>query len=551
MMKNLLTTLLLCFGLNMLIAQSQSRSVPIDLDEGTNARDQVIADDLIVIGSECVGVDCSNGINFGFSTLILKENNLRLKFEDTSNSASFPTTDWTLEANASTNGGSNHFAILDDTNGKRPFQIEANAPNYSLFVKSSGNVGIGTDAPVVELHVKDGDSPTLRLEQDGSSGFTPQTWDVAGNEANFFVRDVTNGSKLSFKIKPGAPDNSLFVAADGDVGMGTASPQSALHVDNGNSETRLILEFDDQSAGSGGYAESVFRESGADKWSFGAASTTDGGRFYIFDYSNTRQVLTIDTDGDVGLGTSSNPQADLDINSGGMFSRINAGDATITTSSRRFKTNINRLEVEDILDKIANVPVTTYDWKAEYLREGEEPRLHNIGLIAEDFHTIFANGPETQISTREVQMALWLAAQKLHENDNEFEEQLQEKEQRIAELESQVIELTTRLDEITEMLQGNQETLLLGAQDRATLGQNYPNPSNGETVVDYYIPESTKTAEFQVSDLSGKVLKKININSFGIGKVNLISNDLPQGSYQYSLILDGAIVSTKKMIISR
>ena len=51
--------------------------------------DQVINDDLIVDGSQCVGIDCASGLNFGFDTLILKENNVRLLFDDTSSSGSF------------------------------------------------------------------------------------------------------------------------------------------------------------------------------------------------------------------------------------------------------------------------------------------------------------------------------------------------------------------------------------------------------------------------------------------------------------------------------
>jgi hypothetical protein len=73
---------------------------------------------------------------------------------------------------------------------------------------------------VVDLHVKSGNTPTLRLEQDGSSGFTAQTWDVAGNEANFFIRDATNGSTLPFRIRPGARSNSIDIEADGDVRLG-------------------------------------------------------------------------------------------------------------------------------------------------------------------------------------------------------------------------------------------------------------------------------------------------------------------------------------------
>ena len=210
------------------VAPLKGSSVVVDLDDMTE--DQVIVDDLIVVGSECVGFDCVNGESFGFDTIRLKENNLRIHFLDTSNSASFPTNDWRIVANDSSNGGANYLAIEDSSAGRQVFRMTAGAPANSLFVASSGNVGLNTSTPVVELHVADGDTPTLRLEQNGSSGFTPQTWDVAGNETNFFVRDATNGSKLPFKIKPGAPTDSLFVAADGDIGLGTASPDASLHV---------------------------------------------------------------------------------------------------------------------------------------------------------------------------------------------------------------------------------------------------------------------------------------------------------------------------------
>lgn len=202
---------------------------------GPASADQQILDDLIVDGSICAGQDCVNGESFGFDTLRLKENNLRIKFQDTSTSASFPTNDWQLTANDSSNGGQNKFSIDDIDGGRTPFTVEAGAPNHSLYVDDGGRIGLGTSTPVVQLHVVDGNSPALRLEQDGSSGFTPQTWDVAGNETNFFVRDATNGSTLPFKIKPGAPNNALFVNNNGDIGLGTQSPSERLEVtDSGN-----------------------------------------------------------------------------------------------------------------------------------------------------------------------------------------------------------------------------------------------------------------------------------------------------------------------------
>ena len=192
--------------------------------------DQVILDDLIVDGSICVGQDCVNGESFGFDTIRLKENNLRIRAVDTSSTSSFPSRDWQLTFNDSANGGANKFSVDDIDGGRTPFTIEGNAPSHSLYVDDGGRIGVGTSTPVVEIHVKNGDTPTLRLEQDGSSGFTPQTWDVASNETNFFVRDATNGSTLPLRIRPGAPSSSIDVAADGDVGIGTSSPNATLHV---------------------------------------------------------------------------------------------------------------------------------------------------------------------------------------------------------------------------------------------------------------------------------------------------------------------------------
>ncbi len=173
--------------------------------------DQVINDDLIVTGSTCIGFDCIQDENFGFTTVRLKENNLRIEFDDTSASAGFPNVDWELMANENLNGGLNLFTIRDRTNDRNILTTEANAPSHSFYIASTGKVGMGTNAPVMKLHVKTGNTPTFRLDQDGSEGWTPQVWDVAGNESNFFIRDVTNGSILPFRIRPNAPSNAIDI----------------------------------------------------------------------------------------------------------------------------------------------------------------------------------------------------------------------------------------------------------------------------------------------------------------------------------------------------
>ena len=192
--------------------------------------DFVILDDLIVDGSACIGFDCVDGESFGFDTLRLKENNLRIGADDTSVAASFPRNDWQLTFNDSANGGASKFSVDDISGGRTPFTIEANARSHSLYVDDGGRLGLRTSTPSVEIHTIDGDTPTLRLQQDGSSGFAPQTWDVAGNETSFFIRDVTNGSTLPFRIRPSAPSQSLVIDGEGDVGVGILSPTASLHV---------------------------------------------------------------------------------------------------------------------------------------------------------------------------------------------------------------------------------------------------------------------------------------------------------------------------------
>jgi hypothetical protein len=208
---------------------------------GDATLDQVIADDLIVQGSFCTGFDCINGENFGFDTIRLKENNLRIHFEDTS-AAGFPANDWRIIANDSAGGGANFLAVEDSTASRQIFRLSAGAPANAFFMDSSGRIGLGTSTPVLNLHIGTGNTPAVRMEQTGASGFTAQTWDMGANEANFFIRDVTGGSRLSFRIRPGAPTSSIDIAASGNVGVGTASPNASMHVLRSDGTVQLLVE---------------------------------------------------------------------------------------------------------------------------------------------------------------------------------------------------------------------------------------------------------------------------------------------------------------------
>ena len=199
--------------------------------------DDVIPDDLIVQGSACVGLDCVNGEVFGFDTIRVKENNTRIQFDDTS-AAGFPLNNWQIRANSSAAGGASFLGFVDQgaagnsETGTIVFEVDAGAPANSLKVASTGKVGLRTATPVLDVHANTSDTPAIRLEQNNSGGFSAQTWDIAGNEANFFVRDVTSGSRLPFRIRPGAPTSSIDISASGAVGIGTASPSAKLHIND-------------------------------------------------------------------------------------------------------------------------------------------------------------------------------------------------------------------------------------------------------------------------------------------------------------------------------
>lgn len=201
--------------------------------------DVVTADDSIIQGSQCVGIDCVNNENFGFDTQRLKENNTRLQFDDTSSTAGFATTNWQIRANDSGSGGASYLGIVDqgDTGfseeGTIVLRVNAGAPSDSLRIGTNGKVGFRTATPALDLHMNTSDTPAVRFEQNNTGGFTAQTWDIGANEANFFVRDTTGGSRLSFRIRPGAPTSSLDIAATGNVGVGQAAPRKKLHVGQG------------------------------------------------------------------------------------------------------------------------------------------------------------------------------------------------------------------------------------------------------------------------------------------------------------------------------
>lgn len=583
-----------------------------DQDVQLTNKDVVHLDDVIIQGSECVGLDCSNGESFGFDTERLKENNLRIHFDDTSTSASFPSNDWRIVINDSNNGGGNYFAIQDATANKTPFRIEANARNHALYVDDGGRVGLGTNAPVVELHVVDGDTPTMRLEQNGSSGFTAQTWDLAGNETNFFVRDVTNGSKLPFKIRPGASTNALVLDTDGDVGIGTLTSDTKLDVRGDvqikttanttattafeilNSDSDVGMSVDDggrvgigtdninarlQLRGDSEIDFAINSASGNPDMSFVEAGNmraqikyhiTDNGLGFFVNDSGSGYVGIADpalfadgTNNRIGIGTET-PGTLLEVN--GSASKPGGGSWAVA-SDRRLKKNINTYE-EGLKEVLAFEPVTfQYNGKGGI----DDTNTTFVGLIAQEAKEVAShmvtnvervtsysdNGSTNKVKEDYLMLDPSAIPYMLINSIKEQQAQLDAKDAEIQDLKEQVNKLEGVFNTLLEKLDGvsfegeinHEEDVVLGLDELPFLKQNVPNPYNAETVIEYFVPETAQSSELFFYDNQGKLLKKHVLGAKGFGRINLKAADLPSGTYVYSLVIDGKMISSKKMSI--
>ncbi len=84
-------------------------------------------------------------------------------------------------------------------------------------------------------------------------------------------------------------------------------------------------------------------------------------------------------------------------------------------------------------------------------------------------------------------------------------------------------------------------------QDGITLMQNFPNPFNSSTRIQYMLDDAT-TANFEVRDITGKVVYTENLGTVAPGVVNFIElnkGSLTAGVYTYSIVTPDYVVTRK------
>ncbi|MEI6815466.1 MAG: tail fiber domain-containing protein [Bacteroidota bacterium] len=84
--------------------------------------------------------------------------------------------------------------------------------------------------------------------------------------------------------------------------------------------------------------------------------------------------------------------------------------------------------------------------------------------------------------------------------------------------------------------------------------QNIPNPfnsTNGGTKIRYFVPDNTNSPQIVFFDEFGEKLSTYAILETGMGELDVTASNLSSGVYSYSLIINGKVIDTKKMIFQK
>lgn len=130
---------------------------------------------------------------------------------------------------------------------------------------------------------------------------------------------------------------------------------------------------------------------------------------------------------------------------------------------------------------------------------------------------------------------------------------------RLTQLENCLSNILPQLCQINHsMIQENSQTtqqvleqiinVELSDAEHIVLNQNVPNPFAESTVITYSIPESVQKAQIHFYNMNGQLIQTVELTSRGNGRINVFGSDLSSGTYLYTLVADGKIIDTKRMV---
>ena len=242
-------------------------------------------------------------------------------------------------------------------------------------------------------------------------------------------------------------------------------------------------------------------------------------------------------------------------------------------SDARLKQNVQ--PVRNALELVNQLNAKTYEFKTEEYDFMHLPKGGQFGFIAQELEQVL---PEL------VQQAIHPASDPLLEEENQHDEVafksvnylslipvlaeaikeqsaiFDEKEAAITtlqndleELKNQVQQMAAHLDDDADVKTENQtsskkSTRWNESEDgKAKLHSNFPNPFSGETKIGYEIPSGTQHAKLILSDRAGRIVKSVRLTD-NQQFITINASELLDVVHFYSLEIDGNIVATKRMM---
>jgi hypothetical protein len=203
--------------------------------------------------------------------------------------------------------------------------IQSGGQNGIYINKSTRNVGIGTTNPGEKLEVngviqikRSGDHPAIRFIEDTTTRGYIGTGDWAINGLADEDLGISSASTGSLVLGTNSGNARVYIINGGNVGIGTASPAYPLEVESPG--TAYLFS---ETTGAGG--SSGFRWKTPDS-EFSWYSSGGLNDMNLYDYTASSVRFTIDSNGNVGIGTTS-PDEILHVYN------ASAGDASVKIES--------------------------------------------------------------------------------------------------------------------------------------------------------------------------------------------------------------------------
>ena len=232
---------------------------------------------------------------------------------------------------------------------------------------------------------------------------------------------------------------------------------------------------------------------------------------------------------------------------------VNASGAA-AISDRRYKNNIRNMGSG--LAEILQLQPVRFDYKQ--IMDNESPwdslsRLNKVGFIAQDVAPIVPEAVnydpfEDLYLLNQTDFIPYMVAgiQELNAIIQAQNETILELKSRLETLEADNAAMVTPTFSNVQP-NGNLETVKSVGNK---LWSNVPNPFKQETRIRYALTEDVREAQLCIYDLSGKQLSCHRLNDRGESEFVLRAAALNPGIYLYSLIADGQVVDTHRMVVT-